>query len=79
MVRKQMWMSLRYLVICDKTHFLYVFGHFFFANLKKRKFKQSALFSVYYNKQYIHCLWFLKDGRSVDGTQIIQQSDVKRS
>ena len=51
-----MWMSHRYFEISDKTHFLYVFGHFFLANTKKLKFKQIfvvALFSLYYGKQYI--------------------------
>ena len=42
-----------YFNINDKTHFCYVFGHFFLANMKKLKFKQLALFSVYYDKQYI--------------------------
>ena len=46
----------RYFEINDKTYFLYVFGHFFLANKKKLKFKQIfvvALFSLYYDKQYI--------------------------
>ena len=32
----KMWMSLRYIVINDKTHFWYVFGHFFSRILKKQ-------------------------------------------
>ena len=48
-----MWMSLRYFEINDTTHFWYVFGHFFSRIRKKLKFKHWALFSAYYDKQYI--------------------------
>ena len=48
-----MWMSLRYFEINDKTHFWYVFGKFFSRIRKKLKFKHWALFSAYYDKQYI--------------------------
>ena len=50
-----MWMSHRYFEINGKTHFLYVFRHFFLADTKKLKFKQIfvvALLSLYYDKQY---------------------------
>ena len=48
-----MWMYLSYSKINDKTHFWYVFGHFFREFEKKLKFKHWSLFSMYYDKQYI--------------------------
>ena len=48
-----MRMSLRYFEINDKTHFWYVFGQFFSRIQKKLKFEHWALFSAYYDKQYI--------------------------
>ena len=44
------------LQINDKTHFSYVFVHFFSREYEKLKFKQVfvvAFFSLYYDKQYI--------------------------
>ena len=74
-----MWMSHRYLEITDKTLFLYVFGHFFLANTKKLKIKQIfvvALFSLYYDKQYIvDGFWEMG---SVNGPQMDHQNDAKR-
>ena len=72
-----MWMSLRFYENNDKTHFWYVFGHFFSRIQKKLKFKHLALFSVYYDKQYIvDGFWMM--GVPFNGPQIVDQSDVKR-
>ena len=61
-----MWMSLRYSEINDKTHFWYVFSHFFSRIEQKLKFKKLALFSGYYDKQYNVDGFWMKDVSLMD-------------
>ena len=65
-----MWMSL-YFEINNKTHFLYISGHFFSRIRKKLKFKQFALFSVYYDKQYVVDKQYIVDGFLMMGVPLM--------